>query len=61
MKLNNAQQRARDESVLDIAITHLNLETLDTRNSDHQDFHERAVWQIRAALEAAYQAGLEAR
>jgi hypothetical protein len=38
----------------------LNLHTLDTRNSDALDFHDLAVWNIKAALEAAYTAGREA-
>ena len=35
----------------------LDLETLETRNSDSLDFHDMSVWQIRKALEAAYEAG----
>ena len=35
----------------------LGLETLETRNADSLDFHDLAVWQIREALERAYQAG----
>ncbi len=38
----------------------LNLETLETRNSDCLDFYDMAVWDIRKALEAAYNAGREA-
>jgi hypothetical protein len=34
--------------------------TLEARGSDSLDFSERAVWNIRAALEAAYRAGYEA-
>lgn len=30
---------------------------LVTRNSDEKDFHDVAVWTIKAALEAAYKAG----
>jgi len=40
-----------------IAAEHLDLETLQTRNSGDADFHEHAVWCIEAALEAAYEAG----
>ena len=40
-----------------IARKHLNLETLETRNGDSADFHELAVWDIKAALAAAYEAG----
>jgi len=35
----------------------LNLETLETRDNDHDDFSDQAVWQIKKALEKAYQAG----
>jgi hypothetical protein len=43
-----------------IAQEKLALETLETRNSDALDFKEMAVWQIKAALEAAYEAGRRA-
>ena len=47
--------------MLEIARKHLpNIETLETRNSDGLDFHDVAVWAIRAALEAAYTAGFAA-
>ena len=42
-----------------IAKQYLDLETLETRNADDLDFHDLAVWAIREALEAAYQAGVE--
>jgi len=38
----------------------LSVETLETRNSDSLDFSEQAVWTLRRALEAAYQAGVQA-
>ena len=44
-----------------IAREQLDLETLEQRKSDHLDFHDLAVWQIRAALDAAYEAGRQAR
>jgi len=44
-------------TLLDIAKQHLELDTLDARRSDSLDFHEFSVWQVRAALEAAYRAG----
>lgn len=47
----------RDTTLAEIAARHLHLETLETRNSDSLDFHDVAVWSIRAALEAAYEAG----
>jgi hypothetical protein len=40
-----------------IAKTQLGIETLETRNSDRLDFHEVAVWQVKAALETAYRHG----
>jgi hypothetical protein len=47
------------EQIEQIAQKFLNLETLKTRNSDSLDFHDLAVWQIKAALEAAYNAGTQ--
>ena len=47
--------------LLEIATKHLHgIETLETRNSDSLDFHDVAIWAIRAALEAAYAAGQSA-
>ena len=43
--------------LLQIAARHFCLETLETRNSDGLDFHNVAVWAIRAALDAAFAAG----
>ena len=51
----------RDTTLADIAARHLHLETLETRNSDSLDFHDMAVWSIKAALEAAYEAGRQSR
>jgi len=51
---------ARDTLLLEIAERHLFVETLETRNSDRLDFHEHAVWAIRSALEAAFEAGRRA-
>ena len=51
----------RDTTLAAIAARHLHLETLATRNSDGLDFHELAVWSIRAALEAAFEAGRQSR
>jgi hypothetical protein len=50
--------KAPSEALLmEIAARHFRLETLETRNSDGLDFHDVAVWSIRAALEAAFAAG----
>jgi hypothetical protein len=54
-----AAAKAPSEALLlEIAAKHFHsIETLETRNSDRLDFHDVAVWAIRAALEAAYAAG----
>ena len=47
--------------LLEIATKHFHsIETLETQNSDRLDFNDVAVWAIRAALEAAFAAGLAA-
>jgi hypothetical protein len=53
----NAQ---RDALILNIAQRQFHLETLETRNRDRLDFHDVAVWAIRAALEEAFEAGRRA-
>lgn len=50
-----------NEAILDIARKHLGLETLETRNSDSLDFSDQAVWALKAALEAAFEAGRQAK
>lgn len=50
----------RDALLTRIAQQHLGIDTLETQNSDHLDFHDTAVWCLKAALDAAYQAGIEA-
>lgn len=45
------------DPLAEIAKTHLNIDTLDRRNSDRLDFHEVAVWSLRDALAAAYELG----
>ena len=44
-----------------IARTKLQIQTLEPRRSDGLDFHELAVWQIKDALHAAYDAGRASR
>ncbi len=58
----NAEKPARapEETLERIAREALNIETLKTRSSDSLDFHDVAVWRLKEALEAAYQAGLSA-
>ncbi|MCP3163153.1 DUF6900 domain-containing protein [Myxococcus qinghaiensis] len=52
--------QAPAETLERIAREEMNIETLKTRNSGSLDFYEVAVWQLRDALEAAYQAGIRA-
>ncbi len=51
----------RDTTLAKIGTRHLHLETLQARNSDSLDFHDMAVWSIKAALEAAWEAGRQSR
>jgi hypothetical protein len=46
--------------LLEIATRHFFVETLETRNRDRLDFHDVAVWAMRAALTEAYAAGIAA-
>lgn len=46
-----------DKALNEIAEKVLDLETLETRNSDSLDFSDMAVWKIKEALESAYAAG----
>lgn len=48
---------ALDEVLTMIAREHLGIPTLETRLSDSLDFHDVAVWQVEAALKAAYRLG----
>ena len=48
---------APEALILDIATRHFFIETLETQNSDRLDFHDVAVWAMRAALSEAYEAG----
>lgn len=52
-----ATRQQIDQLLTEIAKKHLNLETLETRNSDSLDFHDVAVWAIKDALQDAYEAG----
>ena len=60
-RLNEKQFETMDSRLIQIAKQALGLETLKTRHSDRLDFHEHAVWQIEAALRAAYEAGRESK
>ena len=56
-KTANPAKVPSEALLLEIAAKHFHIETLETRNSDGLDFHDVAVWAIRSALEAAYEAG----
>lgn len=56
--MNKPATKTADQKLADIAAKFLGLETLETRNSDRLDFSDQAVWQLKAALEAAYLTGL---
>lgn len=47
------------EILAQIAKYHLGIHTLEDQHHDAVDFHDLAVWNIRAALEAAFEAGIE--
>lgn len=51
-------QTPSDGLLAQIARDHLGIKTLDTYNSDARDFHILAVWNVKAALEAAWKAGV---
>lgn len=50
----------KEDIFTQIAQQHLNIETLMERKSDSLDFHEVAVWSVRDALDAAFEAGRKA-
>ncbi len=49
--------QALERALQQIAQEHLSVETLQTRHSDSLDFHDLSVWQLRTALQAAFEAG----
>lgn len=55
--LEEIAPRTREEEIASIARRILKIKTLETQNSDDLDFHDLAVWTIREALDAAYEAG----
>src|SRR5262249_46038203 len=50
-----------DDLLTALAREHLRIETLETRRSNSLDFHDVAVWGLKDALHAAYQAGANDR
>ncbi len=51
-------ERQHDAVLDQIAHHHLRITTLETRNADSLDYYEISVWNLKAALDAAYQMGL---
>jgi hypothetical protein len=49
-----------DKILTNIACEQLGISTLKRRRSDALDFHNVAVWQLKAALTAAFEAGARA-
>ena len=58
--MSNNSISTRDQQLHKIALDHLFIETLETRNSDSLDFHDVSVWAIKTALQAAFEAGRNA-
>ena len=58
--MTKRQETKIQKALEQIAIQECGIETLTTRKSGHLDFHEVAVWELKAALEAAYRAGQDA-
>lgn len=58
--MKNQRRKPLEKVIEDIAREKLDVQTLETRRSDSLDFYDVAVWQLRAALEVAYRAGLAA-
>jgi hypothetical protein len=54
-------EMSRIKTVIEsIARRCFNIDTLVTRKMDNLDFHEVSVWDVRTALQEAYQAGYRA-
>ena len=58
--MSKTKKNATLKALEKIAADHLGIETLATRNHDSLDFHEVSACGVKAALEAAYEAGRKA-
>jgi hypothetical protein len=58
--MSKQADKALETLLQQIALDHLFIETLETRNSDRMDFHDVSVWAVKSALLAAYEAGRQA-
>jgi hypothetical protein len=52
--------KAVDQELAEIAQKYLDIDTLETQNSDSLDFHDLSVANLKEALEEAYLAGKRA-
>jgi hypothetical protein len=59
-KTTKHTQAYKEATINEIAQRILRIDTLETRKSDSLDFHEHAVWTLKEALEAAFEAGRKA-
>ena len=50
-----------DELLAQTSKRYLGIKTLEIQNSDSLDFHDVSVWNVKAALEAAWKAGKAAQ
>lgn len=50
-------QQSIAEVLESIARKHLHIQTLEAQRSDALDFHDVSVWGVKAALQAAFEAG----
>ena len=57
MAMNTENVVTRRESEIARIAKSIGVDTLETRRMDSLDFHSLAVWSIKDALEAAYEAG----
>jgi hypothetical protein len=60
MKRLKMDKAEREAALLDIARRFLGVNSFEPRHSDDLDFYDHAVWQVREALEADYDAGYRA-
>ena len=57
--MTNPADPKLDTLIADLARRYFGAETLETQNTG-DDFHEVAVWSIKSALQAAFEAGRRA-
>ncbi|KAA6209363.1 DUF6900 domain-containing protein [Avibacterium paragallinarum] len=53
-------EKAINKTLENLAKQLENIETLETRMSDHLDFYDMGVWNIKRLMRAAYEAGYKA-